>query len=275
MLSFTGFLKMLMESGEGRINFLKQKYADPNSISSDHDSLAQHRTSHDIISHFADHADPSKNKQFTQWIVQRYHEGNFRQEDAGRIKTALAGFAQHQSKLPHKDLNQYKTLRSVEDAVAPHTGTLSGKQEKKLIKAEGADLIHENEHSTIHHIKTEEAACQYGAGTKWCTAGRNDNRFDSYNKEGPLYVIQGKKDGRKYQYHAASNQFMDEEDEPENPHKISAQYGLKGAPVIEHTHVAFMQDHNLKNPEYLLQHQETIASTGEPHHIDALLDAAK
>lgn len=272
MLKFRSFLAML---NEDRIDFLKQKYADPKSIDSSHDTLAQHREPHAIIDHFATHADPTKNKQFTQWAVQRYHEGKFRQEDAPRIHTALSNFQTHQKKLPHKDINQYKSLSDVEKAVEPHLGTLSGKQEKKLVKSEGADLVHENEHATVHRLKTKEAACAYGAGTKWCTAAHNNNMFDHYHKEGPLYVVQGKNDGRKFQFHAPSNQFMDEHDDPVNVHEVAKKYNLKGAPELEHTHVAFMHDHNLKKPEYLLKHQEVISATGEDHHIDALLDAAK
>lgn len=61
---------------------------------------------------------------------------------------------------------------------------------------------------------TEEAACYYGANTRWCTAAKEDNMFDYYNNDGPLYINIYKPKNRKYQFHFESSQFMDEEDEP-------------------------------------------------------------
>jgi hypothetical protein len=43
--------------------------------------------------------------------------------------------------------------------------------------------------ATIAIPKTEFAAKWWGRGTKWGTAAKEDNCFESYNKEGPLVVI--------------------------------------------------------------------------------------
>ena len=59
-------------------------------------------------------------------------------------------------------------------------------------------------------IKTVDAARLYGSGTKWCTAARNNNIFDSYNNRGRLYIILA--GDRKFQLHYQSDQFMDERD---------------------------------------------------------------
>lgn len=181
-------------------------------IDSSHDTLAQHRDSSAIIDHFAQNADPTPNKIHTQWIVNKYKNRDFRQEDAGRIRTALSHFETHKSKLDKKDINQYKTLSDVETAVQPHIGTAASiKQQKKEIKAEGADTIFKEGGVTVRHLKTEDAAKFYGKGTKWCTAAENDSMFSHYNEHGPLYMIQTP-DNRKYQFHFESNQFMDEQD---------------------------------------------------------------
>lgn len=296
MLSFKDFFL-----NENRIEFLKGKHSAPDSIPSTHDTLAKHRDAHAIIDHFATHADPSPNKQHTQWIVDKYKKGQIRQEDAGRIHQTLSAFDAHKRKLPTvpvakmgadgnigatiqkpgNDLNSYHSLAHLENHIAPHiTSPASNKEEKRLIKSEGADLVHENEHATIHKLKTKEAACAYGAGTKWCTAAKNNNMFDAYNKDGPMYVVQSKHPDetgkhRKFQMHFESDQHMDEEDSPVDLHHLSKKYGLHGVPEFEHKHVAFMKPENLKKPEYLLKHQEAIAATGKHEHIDALLDAAK
>jgi len=43
-------------------------------------------------------------------------------------------FETHKGKLENKDINQYKSLSDVEDAVEPHLGTTTNRQEKKAIK---------------------------------------------------------------------------------------------------------------------------------------------
>jgi hypothetical protein len=66
-----------------------------------------------------------------------------------------------------------------------------------------------------------ESSQFWGQGTKWCTSARNedDNMFDYYNTQGPLYIIISKKikDEKnrqlKYQMHFESAQFMDVHDD--------------------------------------------------------------
>jgi hypothetical protein len=217
MLSFKQFIILEQELLENRIETLKTRVF-KDGFDTSHDTQAQHTDTSDIVDHFANNADPTKKKIHTQWILNQYKAGKIRQEDHPRIKEALSNFETHKGKLSpeQRDINQYKSLSDVEDAVEPHLGTTttSKRQEKKVIKSEGSDLVHNDEERgvTVHHIKTEQAACSYGAGTKWCTAGKTDNMFNHYNKNGPMFVIQH--GGRKYQFHNASNQFMDEKDNP-------------------------------------------------------------
>jgi t-SNARE complex subunit (syntaxin) len=216
MLTFRQFLYEQFLILEERLNKIKDIFK--NKIDTSHDTLAQHKDSDAIVDHFATHADPTQNKAHTQWIVSRYRQGQFRQEDHPRIREALSTFDRPAVKAGLKankkptDINQYKSLSDLEDAVEPHKEAISGKEEEKKIKTQGADLIHSDNGVTVHHIKTKDAACSYGAGTKWCTAGEKNNMFDYYNKKGPIHVIQHQ--GRKYQFHTESNQFMDEKDKP-------------------------------------------------------------
>ena len=213
MLSFKQFIIEQQLILEDRLDKIKETFKDK--INTDHDTNAEHKDSDKIVDHFASYADPTHNKQYTQWIVNRYNQGNFRQEDHPRIRETLANFERYRARLDNKDINRYRSLSDVEDALEPHLGqAASGKEQKKKIKSEGADLIHNDEDLgvTVHHIKNEKAACAYGAGTRWCTAGKENNMFKSYNDKGPIHVIQH--NGRKYQFHVASKQFMDEKDDP-------------------------------------------------------------
>ena len=212
MMKFRQYLKEQRLLLEDRLGKIKDIFRDK--IDSSHDTLGTHKSSDAIIDHFANHADPTKNKEYTQWTVNKYRQKDFRQEDHPRIREALSNFHEHKSKLEHKDINKYKSISDIEDAVEPHLGKASKKEEKRQVKSEGADLIHSGSGVTIHHIKTEDAACAYGAGTRWCTSGEKNNMFDHYNKKGPIHVIQHQ--GRKYQFHNHSEQFMDEKDKRVN-----------------------------------------------------------
>jgi hypothetical protein len=79
------------------------------------------------------------------------------------------------------------------------------------MKAEGAEYVINDPDFKILRLKTHEAACHYGSGTKWCTAGRDSKgTFDHYAQQGDLYVIIAK--NRKFQMHYESGQLMDEKD---------------------------------------------------------------
>jgi len=64
----------------------------------------------------------------------------------------------------------------------------------------------------VIYPKTRAASCLYGKGTQWCTAAKKNSSFSYYNSQGKLYIIINKRNGRKYQFHAESDSFMDETD---------------------------------------------------------------
>ncbi len=169
----------------------------------------------EYIMHSLTYMDPTKNQAYLQWIVNQYIKGDFFIEDAPRVRKALVDFHQNKSRLQIKDITRYKKLSDVEIAVEDlDPESKSKRQEKQEIKTEGADIIYKGSDCTILELKTKEAACYYGRGTKWCTAAtEGKNYFDSYKMQGPLYVLIGK-DNRKYQIQFESSQFMDERDDP-------------------------------------------------------------
>lgn len=229
---------------ESRLDFLKDTVKD---ISTDHDDFAEHKDAKSIIDHFAEHADPSKKKIYTQWIVNRYKDKDFRQEDTDRIKESLGHFDSHKAKLEKKDIGQYKSLNEVEDAVAPHIGTHTSKSaEDKAIKEEGATKLLDTDSLSVHQIHTHDAACRYGAGTKWCTASKdNPSMFNNYSKQGPLFVFRDKKEDKKFQFHAESGQFMNVLDNPENINEFVDKHpDLKNVDELRNQHPAFESDYS-------------------------------
>ncbi len=208
---------------ENRIEFLKQRYA--SGINHAHDEHGIHTAPGDIIDHLATHADPTPNKQYTQWIASRYNQGNFRQEDAPRVAEALRSFHAHKNSLPEKDINKYLGLRSVEDAVHPfgNQPVLTNKQQEKDDIQKGLKVLYKDDKYHVNHLKTEAASrALYGGGsragrelgTDWCTAVRSQhNMFQTYARSGDLHTIHVKDDTNSpYQVHS-SGQFMDRFDQ--------------------------------------------------------------
>lgn len=221
---------------EGRIDFLKKQY--DGKLTTEHDPGAQFTNTDDIVDHFAS-ADPTKKKVYTQWILNQYqrsgmspdelakrkiqNQPHLKQEDTGRVERTLSDFDKYQSKLPEKDINKYDTLEHVEDAVRPFLGQATSKAEAtKTLNHPGLEKKWEDPHVAIFELKDKQASKDlFGGGcangkTEWCTADTRDNynRYDYYNEQGPLHVVLNKQNGKKYQYHVASEQFMNEKDEP-------------------------------------------------------------
>ena len=162
-------------------------------------------------------ADPTKGK-YLQAIVRWYVAGAFRCEDVQRLNDDLTFFNKIKFKVEQADLLKYDTLKSVYDAMRPfqenESDSKSGKELMREAKA-GAKKLYQDKGIIILELQTEEAAKLYGKGTRWCTAGDNNNMFKHYHDQGPLYIIiaddpEGKT--RKFQMHYQSSQFMDEDD---------------------------------------------------------------
>lgn len=164
-------------------------------------------------------ADPSKKN--IVWVARMYIAGHFKMEDIPRLKDEIEKFEKYKKKLEKKDLNAYKTLEELYDAlekIDPEAEERA-KAAKKDIDDTAKDatwLIRSPDYKALIP-KTREASCKYGAGTRWCTAATGShNYYDSYAKRGDLVIIMAKLEGvlRKFQFHFESNSFMDERDAP-------------------------------------------------------------
>lgn len=235
MFSFRTFMTEARYSPEA----LKLLYP---SLETSHDLDAQHKNSSDIIDHFTKNADPTRDKKYTGWIVKRYAKKTLRQDQAQEINDTLSNFEKYKNKLTNRDINSYGSLEDLKSAVAPHIGSLSGKQQKRKIKDEGAELVHDDkEGTTVHKILNPGGACTYGSGTKWCTNSEDPSHFEMYDQQGHLYVIHTK-DGRKYQYHPFSdtNELKDEKNKDVKPASLTKKYPeLKNISLFHKAHPAF------------------------------------
>jgi len=172
-------------------------------------------------------------KKYVQWIANRYMNREFQLEDWKTIKDNLKDFDRIKNKLSVKDINQYDSMVALDNAIdsLKDKDVRSNKQKDKeeraqLFKDKEAILFYKDSDIKIEIPKTEEAACVLGKGTRWCTSARNHNQFANYNREGDLYIITTK-DGKKFQFHLHTKQFMDEAD-----HEIKMTEVLEEYPSI-------------------------------------------
>ncbi len=159
-------------------------------------------------------ADPTKNKEYTQWLAKVYSTGTIKIEDIiSRGADALAKYVyakrKNLLKPEHKDIGRL-SFKDVED-IAIQVPQVPQEQ-----KQQNAVQYYKDKDLRIIIPHDEEAACYYGQGTKWCTAARTNNMFKHYSKKGLLYIIIPTKPeypGEKYQFNFETYQFMNEKDE--------------------------------------------------------------
>jgi hypothetical protein len=172
----------------------------------------------DYLLTWIERGDPTRNKEYSQSIAKLYANGQSKLEDvASTLADYLAKFdrLKRRKKIqpPRNDFNRYKDLESFYDVVDeyPDEEAESKPEEKK-----NATELYRDNQLIVTVPNDVEAACYYGQGTRWCTAGKNNNMYDYYTRGNrPLYVIiprQQAYPGEKYQFHFETKQFMNEQD---------------------------------------------------------------
>ena len=157
---------------------------------------------------------PYTNK-YMIWLMKQYIQGKFIiPEDLSKLNSELERFSKISHKLEKKDINNYSWEEFLD--IVPELEEIHTSNEEERIAKSGAEKLFEDDKWIVIHPKTEEAACYYGSGTRWCTAStKGYNYFDSYNAEGNLYIVISKQNPSiKYQIHFESNSFMDVKDIP-------------------------------------------------------------
>lgn len=176
--------------------------------------------------------DPTPNKEYTQWIIRQYIAGKIRRLEDVRstVRDMLERYeyAKRRNKLPaeSRDINQLDV-----DALYDLTKNINIDDTTAIKTKQNAKEIYNDSEFRIVQPLDQAASCYYGQGTQWCTAARNNNMFDDYAEDGPLYIIipkNPKYEGEKYQIHFNTDQFTNEKDVNVGPEKV-----LERFPKIE------------------------------------------
>lgn len=145
---------------ESRMDFLKQKF--PNH--------------HALIDLAATEGDPTPNKKYTEWLVDRFIKGDM-PTSLSKVKQGLQMFSKAKSTAHDTNIKNH-TVQSMLDTahIVAHGQTEGAKPLEKVYESEGVTAFKiPNKESSIKH---------YGPGSKhpstWCTAANSvNNRFDT------------------------------------------------------------------------------------------------
>lgn len=151
--------------------------------------------------------DPTQNKQYVQWMTQRYSAGEFGIDNLLELKNALYKFeyAKHLNlNLLEPDLGRYKYSKLIEtiNELFPNDGAFP--------VIPGTRILYNGPDGQFVSPKTVEASQalqKLGPSTVWCTAdSRAFRHFNDYVTSGPLYVWIDANRQIKVQFHPASGQ---------------------------------------------------------------------
>jgi hypothetical protein len=157
---------------------------------------------------------------YTQWILLRYRKISAASksrfpEDIHRIVEALKLYHKYKNKLEVNYKNIFnidsftELLKLTEPFHKLENQSIETEKNKKELR-----IIYDDPTLTLMQPLTKEASIQnfHYPITSWCTATAGDyNHFESYNKQGPLYVVKLKTraENNLYQFHFQTGQFMD------------------------------------------------------------------
>jgi hypothetical protein len=123
-------------------------------------------------------------QKFLMWVGKNYDSVNFN-ENFSLLQNALNTFVRIGSNLPQTDLNEYKNIGQLVDAIKDY----ESKARRDVKKVEGGNVVYEDPRFFIVNPLTHQSSCYYGKGTKWCTAADTDHQFTQYNQDGKLFYI--------------------------------------------------------------------------------------
>ena len=158
------------------------------------------------------------------WIGNQYVNGKLKVGDIPELKKALNTYNINKSQIT-TPINEIGSLSDLITIISNYTDDF--KATRQLSKGEQTlEKVYEDADWVVYIPHTYEASRKIGGDTSWCTASSDDRYFNMYTKDGPLYVNIRKSDGKKFQFHFPSRQFMDSKDKGIIPENIGLSKGL-------------------------------------------------
>ena len=161
---------------EGRLDNVKKKYADLDKLGYI-DSMSME--------------DPSGNNAYLAWMAKQLNNMikgepdmplQQKEEYLSHTLNAVRAFHANKQRLKNKDLNQYKSIIDLRQALDALGATSKDKRKAEREKAlSEANIVFDNADFFMVRPLTKEASCVLGKHTKWCiSATKTRNYFNSY-----------------------------------------------------------------------------------------------
>lgn len=168
---------------------------------------------------------------YGKWILNLYNKGKLSDDDYSEVPALLTQFNTYKNRIQNKDLNAYKSVADLYDAVSAvvnDDSMLSDRQKvrfNKNVKAGRVKVAAEDDYDTpfedsefvVYIPNTHEASMKLGKGTSWCTAHENDDYYTKYTDGNKLYIVVNKKTGDKWQFSDQTYEFRDSRDDEYSP----------------------------------------------------------
>ena len=127
-----------------------------------------------------------------------------------KLHSLLVKYDKFSNGMEKKSIDEFSSIRELEDAL----DDFENRVRRTINKIDGADIVYEGDGFVVMAPLTHKASCYYGAGSKWCTASRDDDyQFNKHMKDGALfYILDTKAPTSNIFYKVALNKKFDGEE---------------------------------------------------------------
>lgn len=140
--------------------------------------------------------DKTKTKKYLPFMLKTWvNRNNYQISSARQLVNLVQMYDDLLSYIDNKDI-YHKDYNDMSYFIEVLNDAMLKREDSTFIKEENINVLWECEKYILLQPKTHKGSLKYGAGTKWCTASRNDEQtFMKYTKQGFLtYLISKKED---------------------------------------------------------------------------------
>lgn len=168
---------------------------------------------------------------YMRWLIMMNSKGELKSLSPNDVRESLKKFdiaKKRRNLLPNNDINSYKSIESLNNAIDNISANLTINQKNKDAKRNQKDLQSEKEPGMYMNGAVEllfngnkwevwtphtfEGSKALRRGADWCTGGDNCSYYDNYTSRGTLYVIINKNNPEdKYQLFVSDHNNKDRE----------------------------------------------------------------
>lgn len=128
--------------------------------------------------------DPSGNFKYLKWSIKQLEKGT----SVNDIIPSIDYFHKNTQKFKKKRIEQYKTLKELEDIVKEISAQRSNRELKKDLK-KGAEKLYEDDRYLLVRPDTKEAVMFYGRDTRWCITMKDSDYYEQYIRDNYVFYF--------------------------------------------------------------------------------------